>query len=154
MRRLLLIVLFLLSCTKTITVWPNEKPLDCSIQRFTTVVPEDLKEKTHQKILSLLSIASKHYEREFVPPVVEFVVPIEPTDGGVTYEMGIVVVNPVYLVKYREAFIDEVVTHEIAHYVVYTMYGNRGGGHGHPWQETMKLFGREPKQYHEFKLCE
>lgn len=50
-----------------------------------------------------------------------------------------------------KTFIDEVVTHEVAHYIVHEVYGRNVQPHGFEWKETMRMLGAQPKRCHSFK---
>ncbi|EPC02992.1 hypothetical protein L861_22030 [Litchfieldella anticariensis FP35 = DSM 16096] len=62
--------------------------------------------------------------------------------------------NPVLLRENRQAFLAEVVPHEMAHWLVYHLEdGARARPHGHEWQTVMRcLFGLEPKVTHCFDV--
>ncbi|WP_404346086.1 SprT-like domain-containing protein [Vreelandella venusta] len=60
--------------------------------------------------------------------------------------------NPVLLADNRQAFFDEVIPHEMAHWLVFHLAnGTRLKPHGREWQAVMRdLFGLVPKVTHRF----
>ncbi|MGP5711344.1 SprT family zinc-dependent metalloprotease [Vreelandella alkaliphila] len=62
--------------------------------------------------------------------------------------------NPVLLSNNRQAFFDEVIPHEMAHWLVFHLAnGTRLKPHGREWQAVMRdLFGLEPKVTHRFDV--
>ncbi|WKE65138.1 SprT family zinc-dependent metalloprotease [Gallaecimonas kandeliae] len=55
----------------------------------------------------------------------------------------------------RQAFLDEVVPHEVAHWLAWQLHGSRIRPHGIEWQALMvELFGLAPKRTHDFELKE
>ncbi|WP_306587523.1 SprT family zinc-dependent metalloprotease [Hafnia paralvei] len=58
--------------------------------------------------------------------------------------------NPVLLLENGQAFIDEVVPHELAHLLVYKQFG-KVSPHGREWQWMMgHVLGIEPRRTHKF----
>ncbi|MBY5993612.1 SprT family zinc-dependent metalloprotease [Ferrimonas balearica] len=61
--------------------------------------------------------------------------------------------NPVLLAENPEAFLKEVVPHEVAHLLVWHCHG-KVAPHGRQWQGMMRdLFGLEPRTRHSFDLA-
>ncbi|TFH88637.1 metallopeptidase [Billgrantia azerbaijanica] len=60
--------------------------------------------------------------------------------------------NPVLLAENRQAFLVEVVPHEMAHWLVHHLEdGHRMRPHGHEWRTVMRrLFGLAPRATHRF----
>jgi len=60
--------------------------------------------------------------------------------------------NGYLLAKYADEFIEEVVTHEMAHLVAYNLTPRKKiKPHGNEWKQVMLFFGREPNRCHSFK---
>jgi len=52
--------------------------------------------------------------------------------------------NPWIFAKYFEENLSDTVPHEVAHFIVYELYGTRGiKPHGPEWQEVMEVFGAD-----------
>ncbi len=52
--------------------------------------------------------------------------------------------NPYLFAKYFDENVSQTVPHEVAHYIVHTMYGRTVRPHGPEWQDVMWQFGVEP----------
>jgi len=60
--------------------------------------------------------------------------------------------NPYFLRHAPQLFLDEVVPHEVAHLLAYTLYG-KVRPHGREWQELMRqVFAVSPSRTHDFSL--
>jgi len=53
--------------------------------------------------------------------------------------------NPWIFAKYFEENLHDTVAHEVAHYIVYEVYGRRARSHGEEWQALMIEFGAAPQ---------
>lgn len=74
--------------------------------------------------------------------------------GQAHYVRGGLRFNPVLLRENREAFLAEVVPHEMAHWLVYHLEGGPWmRPHGHEWKTVMRrLFGLVPRTTHPFDV--
>lgn len=67
-----------------------------------------------------------------------------------TYEIRL---NPVLLLENQQAFIDEVIPHELAHLLVWKRFG-RVAPHGREWKWMMaSVLGVTPRRTHQFELA-
>ena len=62
--------------------------------------------------------------------------------------------NPWLLLRHGEEFIDQTVPHEIAHWLIFCLYGREARPHGAQWRQLMELFGAEPRRCHDYDLKE
>lgn len=61
--------------------------------------------------------------------------------------------NAYMLRQSPEKFLNSVVPHEVAHIIVYQIYGAKVRPHGKEWQAVMKkVFGLSPKRTHDFEV--
>ncbi|SFC16014.1 SprT protein [Marinospirillum celere] len=59
--------------------------------------------------------------------------------------------NPVLLKENQEAFLSEVVPHEVAHLLAWQLHGRKIKPHGREWQQIMQqVFELKPKATHQF----
>lgn len=79
--------------------------------------------------------------------------------GQLRYRKGRVIQDPelrfnaALLERNRVAFLDEVVPHEVAHFIAYTCYGVRIKPHGAEWRYVMaEVFGVAPRVTHCFDV--
>jgi len=123
-----------------------------------------LKEALVTKVEKCLLLAEQNYAQSF--PYDSLLINIRgKTAGQVRYYPNLTACrpvlrfNPTLLERYEQQFIDEVVPHECAHLVVYTLY--QGGfnfrkkikPHGIEWQKVMTdLYGLDPKVTHSFSV--
>ena len=49
-----------------------------------------------------------------------------------------------------QAFVDDTVPHEVAHIIVFQLFGPQVAGHGKEWKDVMKALGKAPSTYHSF----
>jgi SprT protein len=55
------------------------------------------------------------------------------------------------LLRYGEAFLDEIVPHEVAHLIVAALHPQRVKPHGPEWRAVMAFFGVRARATHEFE---
>lgn len=68
---------------------------------------------------------------------------------------GLLRFNRAMYLANHQAFIDEVVPHEVAHWLAWQLHGPRIQPHGHQWQGLMTgLFGLPAKRTHDFDVQE
>ncbi|GAB2792106.1 SprT family zinc-dependent metalloprotease [Halomonas shantousis] len=73
--------------------------------------------------------------------------------GQAHYDRGGLRFNPVLLADNRQAFMVEVIPHEMAHWLVFHLDGPRARPHGHEWKTVMrKLYGLPPVTTHRFDV--
>lgn len=91
-------------------------------------------------------LAGRLFERRFAPVPVSF--DLAGGTAGMFRRHGRhceIRYNPWIFGKYYLENLRDTVPHEVAHYIVYQVYGDRGiRPHGAEWRELMGLFGAEP----------
>lgn len=104
-----------------------------------------------QSTRQLLSTAMQAYGRNFPMPAIH-------TDlRGMTAGQAFVADNRIrlntqLLTEHGQAFIDETLPHELAHLVVYQLYGRRARPHGEEWKAVMALFGAKADRCHSYTV--
>ncbi len=62
-------------------------------------------------------------------------------------------INEDLLERYPDAMLEETIAHELAHLLVYRLFGRRASAHGQEWQAIMRQwFQVEPQRTHNFDL--
>ena len=62
-------------------------------------------------------------------------------------------INEDLLERYPDAMLEETIAHELAHLLVYRLFGRRASAHGQEWQAIMHQWFRvEPQRTHNFDL--
>jgi SprT protein len=60
--------------------------------------------------------------------------------------------NRELLARNGERFLHQTVPHEVAHLVVFRLFGPGARPHGAEWQAIMRLFGAEPERCHDYDV--
>lgn len=72
--------------------------------------------------------------------------------GQAFVEEGRIRLNGKLLAEHGERFVKDTLPHELAHMVVYRLYGRRVRPHGREWQAVMELFGANPERCHQYEV--
>src|SRR5690606_24560848 len=72
--------------------------------------------------------------------------------GKANFSKNIIDFNYAILSKHGDAFIDRTPAHEVAHFISYLIYGNKGAGHGPFWKSVMRRLGMRPERCHTYDL--
>lgn len=109
------------------------------------------KQAVTDEVHRLYDIASTKLTRHFPVPAVTF--RKSGKNAGTAFlQQNRINFNPVLYVHNADAFIDNVIPHEICHLLTYQVYG-RVKPHGAEWQRLMRdLFDAEPSTTHNFDL--
>lgn len=62
--------------------------------------------------------------------------------------------NPWIFAKYFEENLHDTVAHEVAHYIIYEVFGPRAKSHGEEWQDLMICFGANPRATFDLDLSD
>ncbi len=90
--------------------------------------------------------------RQLPPPTLEFY--RGRTDAGRAHQREQrIEINLDLLERYPDAMLGETIAHELAHLLVFRLFGRRARAHGTEWQAMMReWFGVEPQRTHNFDL--
>lgn len=97
--------------------------------------------------------ASKLYQQHFTPIAVHF--DLKGRCAGMFCIQGrqkLIRYNPYIFAKYYDDNLHNTVAHEVAHYIVYQLYGRRVQPHGAQWRRVMLDFKRDPSVYCNYDL--
>ena len=112
------------------------------IQPINTEQQAEVRQETQRYI----ALAGELLDREFAPIEVKF--DLSGTTAGMFKfdgERSPIRYNPWIFAKYYEENLHDTVPHEVAHYIVHSIKGNRRlKPHGREWQSLMQAFGANP----------
>ncbi|NRN27311.1 SprT family zinc-dependent metalloprotease [Photorhabdus heterorhabditis] len=114
-------------------------------------VPTTLQQAVMQTLRQKLQQANLHLKRDFPEPIINY--RQRGTTAGSAYiQHWEIRLNPVLLIENQQAFIDEVVPHELAHLLVYHYFG-KVPPHGKQWRWMMEEVLSVPaNRTHKFKI--
>ena len=126
---------------------------------------ENLEQTVVDAVNASLESASLYYKTKFLMPIVTFNLKGRAA-GQVKFplnqplEQAEIRFNQLILQAHTQSFIDEVVPHECAHYVVYHLYyaarfkrRQKPKPHGREWQSVMRnVYGIEPRVTHSYDV--
>ncbi|MEZ9466356.1 SprT family zinc-dependent metalloprotease [Vibrio breoganii] len=95
----------------------------------------------------LIEVANKHFQQSFPIPKIEVDMRGKAA-GKALLQLNTIKLNKVLFAENQQAFIDEVLPHELAHLITHQVFG-RVRPHGKEWQYVMaKVFGIKPERTH------
>ncbi|WP_375752553.1 SprT family zinc-dependent metalloprotease [Vibrio sp. HN007] len=117
-----------------------------------TEFPSAFEEDIQKKAAWCIHRAEIAFQRAFSQPEISF--KLRGKAAGKAYlQTNQVRLNPVLFQENYQAFIDEVIPHEIAHLVTYQIFG-KVRPHGHEWKMVMeKVFRIPAKTTHSFEVA-
>lgn len=113
-------------------------------------LPIALQQAAMRSLRHYLHIANLHFKREFPEP--SLIYQQRGTSAGTAWlERWEIRLNPVLLQENQQAFVDEVVPHELAHLLVWKVFG-RVAPHGKEWKWMMEtVLGVPARRTHKFE---
>ena len=104
-----------------------------------------------RKLEKCLQLASYKFNQAFVMPTLEY--NVRGTKAGVAYlQQNAIKLNRTLLLENPTEFINQVVPHELAHLIVYQVFGNVKP-HGKEWKKVMtELFHLPAETCHKFDI--
>ncbi|MGF1709323.1 SprT family zinc-dependent metalloprotease [Vibrio kagoshimensis] len=110
-----------------------------------------LQHRVNKKIVECITQADQHFLRQFQVPKVSF--QLRGKAAGKAYlQLNEIKINRVLFEENVDAFLAEVIPHEIAHLITYQVYG-RVRPHGKEWQSVMEgIFQVPAKTTHNFEI--
>lgn len=112
-------------------------------------IPESIQRQICECLYRYSRLAERHFQRAF--PLPRLVIHKKGAVAGTAHPQHYTIkLNGQLLMEHHDAFIEEVVPHELAHLLVYTVYG-RVRPHGKEWQTLMQsVFNLPAKRTHTF----
>ena len=116
-----------------------------------TPLPQ-LKMQLRRRLEQCLRLAEEHFKRSFKAPEISF--ELRGVKAGVAHlQENLLRFNPILLQENAEEFLYQVVPHELAHLLVYQLFG-RVKPHGREWQGMMQgVFGLPAETCHRFDVA-
>ncbi len=107
--------------------------------------------RVREKLCECLVLAEGYFKREFVFP--DFNFKQRGRSAGTAYlQKNEIRLNYYMYQQNPEEFINEVIPHELAHLLAYTLYGSSIRPHGKEWQSVMFfVLGCTPSRTHNFE---
>ncbi|MGI9942544.1 SprT family zinc-dependent metalloprotease [Vibrio alginolyticus] len=111
----------------------------------------ELSYKAKQVMAGCIAMAEQSFKRSFPIPTITF--DVRGKAAGKAYlQLNQVRLNPVLFRENTQAFLDEVIPHEVAHLITYQVYG-RVRPHGKEWKGVMEaVFNVPAKTTHNFEV--
>ncbi|WP_334029858.1 SprT family zinc-dependent metalloprotease [Alteromonas sp. P256] len=125
------------------------------MNRTNAIATRDLSEQQQQEIHTALTAcydkAEKYFNRQFVRPHLTF--RRSGKNAGTAFlQQNRINLHPLLFKQNQQAFLEEVIPHEVSHLLVWTLFG-RVKPHGNEWQSIMiEVFGCEAKTTHSFDI--
>nr|WP_220457679.1 SprT family zinc-dependent metalloprotease [Vibrio marinisediminis] len=118
---------------------------------FGVVVDLELRYRAQQKVAQSILQAEQAFNRTFPKPRLRF--QLRGKAAGKAYlQLNEIRLNPVLFSENPQAFIDEVIPHEVAHLITYQVYG-RVRPHGVEWKGVMEaVFHIPARTTHSFAV--
>ncbi|EGR1564568.1 SprT family zinc-dependent metalloprotease [Vibrio alginolyticus] len=111
----------------------------------------ELSYKAKQVMAGCIAMAEQAFKRSFPIPTITFDVRGKAA-GKAHLQLNQVRLNPVLFRENTQAFLDEVIPHEVAHLITYQVYG-RVRPHGKEWKGVMEaVFNVPAKTTHSFEV--
>ena len=110
-----------------------------------------LKMQVQRKLAETLQLAERHFQQKFPIPTISY--DLRGVKAGVAYlQKNEIKFNRTLLLENSDEFIHQVVPHELAHLIVYQVFG-RVKPHGQEWQAVMpQLFNLPADTCHQFDV--
>ncbi|GAB2642303.1 SprT family zinc-dependent metalloprotease [Vibrio panuliri] len=102
----------------------------------------ELRYRAQQKVAHCLQLAEQAFKRSFTKPIMRY--SLRGKAAGKAYlQLNEIRLNSVLFLENQQAFLEEVIPHEVAHLVTYQVYG-RVRPHGKEWQGVMEAVFNVP----------
>ncbi len=110
-----------------------------------------LQRRVHEKTAELIAAARREWPHiSFRFPRIHFRLRGR-SAGEACAQTWLTNYNLPLLVRYGDAFLDEIVPHEVAHLVVAAIHPERVKPHGPEWREVMAFYGVRARATHDFE---
>ncbi|EGR3264643.1 SprT family zinc-dependent metalloprotease [Vibrio parahaemolyticus] len=111
----------------------------------------ELSYKAKQVMVDCISLAQQAFKRSFPIPSITF--NVRGKAAGKAYlQLNQIRLNPILFRENPQAFLEEVIPHEVAHLITYQVYG-RVRPHGKEWRDVMEsVFGIPANTTHRFEV--
>lgn len=131
---------------------PSSAP-PAPVQFTLALAPQDLRARAFARLQALWALAQPRLgRRRLAPPTMGFY--RGRTDAGRAHQREQrIEINEDLLERHPDAMLGETIAHELAHVLVFQLFGRRARAHGPEWQAVMReWFGVTPQRTHSFDL--
>ncbi len=115
------------------------------------MIDSELEYRVLKAMTNAIQLAERAFHRSFVVPSLNF--KLRGKAAGKAYlQLNEIRINPTLFLENQQAFLEEVIPHEVAHLITYQVYG-RVKPHGREWQGVMEaVLGIPAKTTHSFEV--
>lgn len=118
----------------------------------TLLLDKQLQHQTVKQVAHCIQKAEQYFKVELPQPTISY--KLRGKAAGKAYlQLWEIRLNPVLFSENPDAFLNEVIPHEVAHLICFKLFG-RVRPHGKEWQAIMfKVLGVEPNTTHSFNIA-
>ncbi len=123
-------------------------------------ISDELLQQVKIKVSMTVSKIEYLYNTKFSKPIqIRYDINSSRLAGQAIYRQNVIRINPMFLNKYTDKFINQTIVHEVAHLGVYQVYNLDKGHsnikhHGSEWKNMMIRLGADPSRCHSYEADE
>ena len=123
------------------------------------MISAELRSQVELKVSEVVSSIERMYNTKFFKPIeIRYDINSARLGGQALLSSFVVRLNPIFLAKYKEEYINSTVVHEVAHLGCTQVYtrdkGYKVDHHGREWKQMMVKLGANPSRCHTYEAEE